>query len=59
MTVCENDSINHAVVMVGFTGDSWILQNSWGRYWGENGYFRLSAAGNTCGILGEFAIPIY
>ena len=25
ITVCEHYNINHAVVMIGFTGDSWIL----------------------------------
>lgn len=29
----------HAVLLVGFTETSWILQNSWGSSWGSNGYF--------------------
>ena len=40
---------NHAVVCVGWgetlhNGDKikyWILKNSWGQDWGENGYFRM------------------
>jgi len=33
----------HAVLIVGWSdADScWICKNSWGRYWGENGYFRI------------------
>ncbi|CAB3411420.1 unnamed protein product [Caenorhabditis bovis] len=34
-------TINHAVVIVGFTMDYWIIRNSWGEDWGENGYMRL------------------
>jgi len=38
--------INHAVVLVGWddaqgTNGVWIVRNSWGADWGENGYMRL------------------
>lgn len=34
----------HAVVIVGWNDEErcWIVKNSWGEYWGENGYFRFS-----------------
>jgi len=44
-------SINHAVVAVGYTNDYWIIRNSWGQRWGENGKMKLRM-GNTCGVLG-------
>ena len=43
----ENYDINHAVVLEGYgtdeaTGqDYWLVRNSWGVLWGEDGYIRL------------------
>jgi cathepsin L len=38
--------VNHAMVAIGYgtdekLGDYWILRNSWGNAWGEEGYMRL------------------
>jgi len=30
-------SNNHAVLLVGFTSDYWIIRNSWGTNWGVSG----------------------
>jgi C1A family cysteine protease/chitodextrinase len=45
---CYNTATNHAISLVGWgtdatTGDYWILRNSWGSSWGENGYMRIDA----------------
>lgn len=47
-------SINHAVVLVGWSnvGGYWILKNSWGANWGENGYMRIKYKSN---LVGSFA----
>merc|ERR1712232_585850 len=42
--------LNHAVVLMGYgtdgeSGDDyWLVRNSWGLFWGEDGYIRLKRA---------------
>ena len=49
-------NINHAVTLVGYGHDNasnkdyWIIKNSWGASWGENGYFRIKRGSGTCGV---------
>ena len=54
--------LNHAVTAVGWgTEDGqeyWILKNSWGSWWGENGFVRLAIVEGV-GICGVQTIPIY
>ena len=42
--------INHAVVIVGYDeiGQYWIVKNSWGSSWNENGFFKVGF--NECNI---------
>lgn len=52
---CDPKAFDHSVTMVGFgtTEDGqiyWIVKNSWGTDWGENGYFRIAHGTNVCGI---------
>jgi len=49
---CGN-SIDHAIQLVGYSPNSggyWVVRNSWGANWGENGYINLAFGENTCGI---------
>ena len=47
---CPVSGINHAVLIVGYGPDYWIVKNSWGSNWGESGYFRIKKGKSTCGI---------
>ena len=51
---CNPDGMNHAVTLVGYGTedglDFWTVKNSWGKSWGESGYFRIARGKGTCGI---------
>ena len=49
LNTCVNQSIDHVVLLVGWTKDGWIIRNSWGTNWGDNGYAVISYK-NNCGI---------
>ena len=51
-----SDSLDHGVLLVGYTADAWIVKNSWADSWGESGYIRL-ARGNTCGMANSASYP--
>jgi C1A family cysteine protease len=49
-------SIDHAIQLTGYSpnqGGYWIVRNSWGADWGENGFIYLQYGQNTCGITSE------
>jgi len=56
--------INHIVSIVGWGIENdteyWIGRNSWGIYWGEQGFFRIKMGNNNLGIEKSciWAIPI-
>jgi C1A family cysteine protease len=53
---CSN-SLDHCVQLVGYdmtqSTPFWIVRNSWGTSWGENGYIRLQYGQDTCGCADE------
>ncbi|KAK6146215.1 hypothetical protein DH2020_020084 [Rehmannia glutinosa] len=64
---CGTKKLDHGVTVVGYGKTKggtkyWIVKNSWGEYWGENGYLRIkrgvSAKEGLCGIAMEASYPI-
>ena len=48
-SMCSKN-IDHAVAIVGYTKDAWIIKNSWGTSWGDRGYLHLERGKNACGV---------
>lgn len=59
---CGTD-LDHGVTLVGYDAEeeAWIIRNSWGATWGENGYvrIRLGDGFGICGINQQNAQAVY
>ena len=56
---CNSVYLTHAITVAGFTENYWIIKNSWGTKWGDEGYMYLARDHlNHCGIsiLALFAV---
>jgi len=52
--------VDHCVQLVGFDREQnyWIVRNSWGTEWGQDGNIYLQMDMNTCGLADEATVPI-
>ncbi|KNC78522.1 hypothetical protein SARC_09047 [Sphaeroforma arctica JP610] len=64
---CDPLGLNHAVLIVGYGSETsavgtekpyWIVKNSWGESWGEQGYFRMIRNVGKCGINTAVTFPV-
>ena len=59
------DWVNHVVLLIGYgvdddSGDEyWILKNSWGTDWGDQGFFKIARnQGDMCGLATDGSVPL-
>lgn len=56
------EELDHGVALVGYGSlkgrDYWLMRNSWGLTWGENGYMRMLRGVNECGLSDNPSIPL-
>jgi C1A family cysteine protease len=53
--------LDHAILAVGYGSGFWIVKNSWGATWGEEGYIRIASGSqnNGAGVCGINSVCSY
>jgi hypothetical protein len=55
----NNRTINHVVVLIGWDDEkgAWLIKNSWGKDWGENGFGWVAYGSNNIGLFAAWIQP--